>query len=149
MAPFLAFLDDQRVAAHNDKPRPCFFRNDYKEEFKDVTKAHLIFTSRDSDTYSWLSPYIDSIMENTKFEKKISLYVFLTGTNFNTLPSFLFWRAFLLRQEMVGQKLINSPTNIRRPNFLELFSDISSADPGDYYVYVCAGDAIIKQVRAV
>ena len=59
----------------------------------------MIFISRDVDQFSWISPYLDKILDGSSIEslKKLKLHIFLTmKTKIDTLASFLFWRAFKL-----------------------------------------------------
>jgi len=166
IAPFLSVLDDQQVAAEGGRMRNGNLAASYIEEFRDVEKIHLIFTSRESDTFSWLSPFIDRIMESDKFSTKIELHLHLTSIKCQTLPSFIFWRAFLQRQmnknkgllasrnNIIGktysrfsQNIMPTHLNIQRPNFQKIFEEINKKDPGNFYVYTCAADNIVAEAR--
>ncbi|CAI2386629.1 unnamed protein product [Moneuplotes crassus] len=158
IAPFLAFLDDQQIAAEGGrKTVGGDVSQIYKEEFRSTEKAHLILTSRDADQFSWLSPYIDRIMSSKKFSDKVHLHLYLTSTKCNSLPSFLFWRAFLKRQEMKTKHLLHSGNlimgsnitlNVERPNFEKIIEEINVTDPGNFFCYVCASDMIVNQAKA-
>ncbi|CAI2386301.1 unnamed protein product [Moneuplotes crassus] len=157
IAPFLAFLDDQQIAAEGGrKTVGGGVSKTYKEEFRSTEKAHLILTSRDADQFSWLSPYIDRIMNSQSFSDKVHLHLYLTSTKCNSLPSFLFWRAFLKRQELKSRNLIHSVNsimgsnitlNVERPDFEKIIEEINVTDPGDFFCYVCASDIIVNQAK--
>lgn len=158
IAPFLAFLDDQQVKAEGGRMRNGRLAESYREEFAACEKAHLIFTSRDADQFSWLSPYLDRIVSKDQVFDKMELHCFLTSTKCNTLPSFLFWRAFLLREQkkktadfvQSANPIVGSSTHLEigRPNFEQIIKDIHKNEPGDFYVYCCAPDIIVKQAMA-
>lgn len=157
IAPFLAFLDDQQVKAEGGRMRDGELAKSYREEFASCEKAHLILTSRDADQFSWLSPYLDRIMGKDQVFDKIELHLYLTGTKCNTLPSFLFWRAFLLREQKKkagfahsANPIVGSSTNLNvgRPNFEQIVGDIHKREPGDFFLYACAPDIIVKQAMA-
>jgi len=90
IAPFLSLLDDQQMAAQNNHK----LAQTQEEEFKYIEKAHLVFISRDADQFSWLSPYIDKMMDSEVFNQKLELHLYLTSTEYSSIPSFIFWRAF-------------------------------------------------------
>lgn len=157
IAPFLAFLDDQKVRAQGGRMRDGEIAASYREEFASTEKAHLIFASRDASQFSWLSPYINKIMSNDQLFDKVVLHMHLTGTKCNTLPSFLFWRAFLLLENMKRQQnrqtmnmIVGSSIQLKvgRPNFDNIIQTIHKNEPGDYFVYVCGADQIVKQTMA-
>jgi hypothetical protein len=99
IAPFLAFLDDQQIKAEGGRRKNGDLAQSYQPEFSGYDKAHLILTSRDADQFSWLSPFLNRILQNDSILDKITLHLYLTSTTCNTLPSFLFWRAFLMREK--------------------------------------------------
>lgn len=157
IAPFLAFLDDQQVKAEGGRMRDGELAKSYKEEYKSTEKAHLILTSRDADQFSWLSPYLDRIMQKDALNDKVELHLYLTSTTCNTLPSFLFWRAFLLREQKKragfghsANPIVGSSVNLNvgRPNFERIIGDIHKRQPGDFFVYACAPDIIVNQAMA-
>ena len=157
IAPFLALLDDQQVAAEGGRMRDGQLAKSYIEEYRSTEKAHLILTSRDADQFSWLSPFIDKIMKSDMNTDKVELHLYLTSTKCNTLPSFLFWRAFLLREQKKKQGLAQSVNpiigsnmhlNVGRPNFEKIIADIHKRQPGDFFVYACAPDIIVNQAMA-
>lgn len=81
IAPFLAFLDDQQIAAEGGrKTAGGDLSKTYQEEYRSTEKAHLILSSRDADQFSWLSPYIDRIMAERIFSDKVHLHLYLTST---------------------------------------------------------------------
>ena len=154
IAPFLAFLDDQQIKAEGGRMREGDLAKSYREEYALWEKAHLILTSRDADQFSWMSPYLDRIMSNDKISNKVELHLYLTSTKCNTLSSFLFWRAFLLKQNKQSSLLqsrnpiVGSSIhiNIGRPKFDRIIEDIHKKESGDFYVYVCAPDFIVNPV---
>ena len=154
IAPFLAFLDDQQIKAEGGRIKDGELAKSYREEFALCEKAHLILTSRDADQFSWMSPYLDRIMSNDRISDKIELHLYLTSTKCNTLSSFLFWRAFLLKQNLKSSlsqtknPIVGSSIhiNIGRPKFEHIINDIHHRESGDFYVYVCAPDFIINPV---
>lgn len=157
IAPFLAFLDDQQVKAEGGRMRDGELAKSYVEEFRSTEKCHLILTSRDADQFSWLSPYLDRIMRKDTIFEKIQLHLYLTSTKCNTLPSFLFWRSFLLREQKKKAGLSHSANpivgssislNVGRPNFEKIIADINKRDPGDFFCYACAPDIIVNQAMA-
>ena len=157
IAPFLALLDDQQVAADGGRKRNGVLAASYKEEYRDTEKAHLILTSRDADQLSWLSPYLNKIMSNDGLTDKVELHLYLTSTKCNTLPSFLFWRSFLLREQKKKAGLLHSVNtitgskthlNLRRPNFEKIIAEIHAKEPGDFFCYACAPPVIVNQAMA-
>lgn len=157
IAPFLALLDDQQVAAEGGRTKNGVLAASYKEEYKDTEKAHLILTSRDADQFAWLSPYVDRIMGADGLSDKVELHLYLTSTKCNTLPSFLFWRSFLLREQKKKQGLLHSANpiigskthlNVGRPNFEKIIEDIHRREPGDFFCYACAPTIIVNQAMA-
>ena len=108
IAPFLAMLDDQQHAAQGRISRRDGVSEDFVEEFKYTEKAHLVFISRDADQFSWLSPYIDKIMASRSFNRKLVLHLYLTRVKYTSIPTFLFWRAFMMRQRVDGARLFAS-----------------------------------------
>lgn len=157
IAPFLAFLDDQHVKAEGGRMRDGELAKSYREEFRSTEKAHLILTSRDADQFSWLSPYLDRIMKNDHVFDKIQLHLYLTSTKCNTLASFLFWRAFMMREQKKKAGLSHSANpivgssislNVGRPDFEKIIKGIHEREPGDFFVYACAPDIIVKQAMA-
>lgn len=157
IAPFLALLDDQQVAAEGGRMRDGELAKSYREEYRYTEKAHLILTSRDADQFSWLSPYVDKILSQESISDKIQLHLYLTSTTCNTLPSFLFWRAFLLREQKKKQGLLHSVNpvvgsttqlNVGRPNFETIIAGIHAKQPGDFFCYACAPMIIVNQAMA-
>lgn len=157
IAPFLALLDDQQVAAQGGRMREGSLAKSYKEEYRATEKAHLILTSRDADQFSWISPYIEKIMGADGLPDKVVLHLYLTSTKCNSLPSFLFWRAFLKREQLKKQGLLHSANpilgskmnlNVGRPNFEKIIAEIHKKDPGDFFCYCCAPPIIINQAKA-
>jgi hypothetical protein len=157
IAPFLALLDDQQVAAEGGRKRDGELAKSYIEEYKHTDKAHLILTSRDADQFSWLSPYMDRILSEDAISDKIVLHLYLTSTKCNTLPSFLFWRAFLLREQKKKQGLLhsvnpivgsNTTLNVGRPNFEKIIAEIHAKQAGDFFCYACAPMIIVNQAMA-
>jgi hypothetical protein len=157
IAPFLAFLDDQQVKAEGGRMKDGELAKSYKEEYRSTEKAHLILTSRDADQFSWLSPYLDRIMQKDSLSDKVELHLYLTSTNCESLPSFLFWRSFLLREQKKragfghsANPIVGSSVNLNvgRPNFEKIIGDIHKRQPGDFFVYACAPDIIVNQAMA-
>ena len=59
--------------------------------------ARLIFVARAGEQISWISNYLFHIMKTPWMIPKLEFNIFLTlEKDLKTLPSFLFWRAFLL-----------------------------------------------------
>lgn len=59
--------------------------------------AKLIFIAREGEQISWISNYLFHIIESEWMIPKLEFNIFITlDKNLKTLPSFLFWRAFLL-----------------------------------------------------
>ena len=144
IAPFLAFLDDQQIKAEGGRKNDGVLAKSYKEEFRGCKNAHLILASRDADQFTWISPYLDRIMRKDVIFDKIQLHLYLTSTKCNTLPSFLFWRAFLLRERKRRSGFVKSANpivgsnielNVGRPNFERILKDIHFSNPGNFYVY--------------
>lgn len=166
IAPFLAFLDDQQILARGGCPSMKDRAKTYRPDYSTYEKAHLIFISRDADQLSWLSPYLDQIMDNEDISDKFELHVYLTcKKKIDTLPSFLFWRAFNIREkqklelyskntvitEMKDERDIITECpihiNLGRPNFKKLFEKIHAKNPTDHFVYGCAPPPIINSVK--
>jgi len=139
-------------------------------QIAEYDKAHLIFISRDVDQFSWLSPYLNRILDGDEIGnlKKLKLHVYLTlKKKIDSLASFLFWRSFTqfeLRKLQKGNKdfvdrktsiyknpLTDGPVQITlgRPNFDKLFTQISEEEPTHHYVYGCAPDIITQSIDAV
>lgn len=78
IAPFLAFLDDQQILVRGGCKSSGKTESEFIPDFSRYEKAHLIFISRDADQLSWLSPYLDQIMDNEEISMKFELHVFLT-----------------------------------------------------------------------
>lgn len=139
IAPFLAFLDEEQIQTEYSK-NTSFRLNKYT----DYEKAHLVFISRDVDQFSWISPYLDKILEGESIDslKKLKLHIFLTmKKKIDTLASFLFWRSFKLYEarklestakdieggSIYVNPLTDGPVQITlgRPNFDKLFKEIA------------------------
>jgi predicted ferric reductase len=166
IAPFLAFLDDQQILVRGGCKAGKSKKENYRPDYASYEKAHLIFISRDADQLSWLSPYLDQIMDNEDVSMKLELHVYLTcKKKIDTLASFLFWRAFNIREnkklqfyskntsisEMKDERdiLTECPIhiNLGRPSFKEIFSKIHKRHPTDHFVYGCAPVPIINSIK--
>jgi hypothetical protein len=166
IAPFLAFLDDQQILVRGGCKNLKSGKKEYKPDYSTYEKAHLIFISRDADQLSWLSPYLDQIMDNEEISMKFELHIYLTcKKKIDTLPSFLFWRAFNIREnkklelyskntvitEMKDERDIITECpihlNIGRPDFKKIFAKIHDKSPTDHFVYGCAPAPIIENVK--
>ena len=67
-----------------------------KSEF-DFNSARLIFIAREGEQISWISNYLFHIINSHWMIPKLEFNIFITlQKDLKTLPSFLFWRAFLL-----------------------------------------------------
>lgn len=143
-------------------------QKDYNPDFANYETAHLIFISRDAEQLTWLSPYLDQIMGNDDVSSKLQLHVYLTcKKKVDTLPSFLFWRAFNLREKQKFKEfkrksmrgtlnddrdiITQSPINLNlgRPDFRKIFESIHKKTPTDHFVYGCAQANIIDNVKKV
>ncbi len=164
IAPFLAFLDEEQIQIEHKKTGGQF----QLPTVADYDKAHLVFISRDVDQFSWISPYLDRILDGDEISslKKLKLHVYLTlRRKVDTLASFLFWRAFTLfeMRKLGANKQLDRNTsiyknpltdgpvqiNLGRPNFETLFNQIAAEEPTHHYVYGCAPDIITKNINNV
>ena len=85
ISPYLCFLEE---VIRDDKGKT----NQY-----DFESARLIFCAREGEQISWISNYLFHIINSPCMIPKLEFNIFITlEKNLKTLPSFLFWRAFLL-----------------------------------------------------
>ena len=87
ISPYLPLLED---AIRSDKG---------KGGLLDFESVRVIFVARDGEQVSWISNYLFHLICSDCVIPQFSLYVFITlNKELKTLPTFLFWRAFLLIQ---------------------------------------------------
>ena len=70
-----------------------------KENQFHFDSARVIFVARDGEQISWISNYLFHLIKTDISHPLLELYVYITlQTELKSIPSFLFWRAFLLIQ---------------------------------------------------
>ncbi|CAI2376895.1 unnamed protein product [Moneuplotes crassus] len=103
-----AFIDQKNIilvgAGSGISPYLCLLEevirfDQGKNNKYDFETARLIFVAREGEQVSWISNYLFHIINSKCVMPSLEFYVFITiDKELETLPSFLFWRAFMLIQ---------------------------------------------------
>ena len=138
ISPYLPILEE---ATNHKNEELCWFKFD---------SAKLLFIAREGEQISWISNYLFNIFNNEYITKNLEFSIYITlQKNVKTLPSFLFWRAFLLigrkgKRRIIKRDRLNSNSNIEdngiisneevsnnkvnvkfgRPNFESIFKEM-------------------------
>ena len=130
-----------------------------KNEF-DFNSARLVFVARAGEQISWISNYLFHIINSPWVIPKLEFNIFLTlEKDLKTIPSFLFWRAFLLisynknlnikrrgrmhsslkynGSHQTSESSKNSPIQVYfgRPNFEQIFKNSIDRNTSKIHVY--------------
>jgi hypothetical protein len=102
------------------------------------TSARLVFIAREGDQISWISNYLFHIISSDWLVPKLEFNIFITlNKNLQNLPSFLFWRAFLLIS--LSKQIWNRGTRQALPTFRydsdNMFIDKSEFDNSSIKVF--------------
>ena len=85
ISPYLPLLEE---VIRDDKGKQSKFH---------FNSARLIFVAREGEQISWISNFLFHILSSDWMIPKLEFNIFITlDKNLKNLPSFLFWRAFLL-----------------------------------------------------
>jgi len=105
ISPYLCLLEE---VIRDDKGK----KNDFNFE-----SAKLIFVAREGEQISWISNYLFHILNSSCILTKLEFDIYITlEKNLQTLPSFLFWRAFLLismNKNICGKKKKDGRTSFK------------------------------------
>ena len=127
----------------------------------------MLFIAREGEQISWISNYLFNIFNNEYITKNLEFSIYITlQKNVKTLPSFLFWRAFLLigrkgKRRIIKRDRLNSNSNIEdngiisneevsnnkvnvkfgRPNFESIFKEMKVMNQ-KLYVYSTTSPAL-------
>jgi predicted ferric reductase len=153
IAPFLPFLEEA-IRLEQGK-------SNVLSQSKYCQSCFLIFVAREGEQISWVSNYLFHMLKSECVIPQFEFYIYITmNKNWETLPSFLFWRALLLigftnrlcfRRKGSGRAtsvlakiteeeiLETGPIKIRfgRPDFLKLFQDNIQKFDKKWYAYAC------------
>lgn len=98
---------------------------------------------------------MNKLLSGNETETKLKLHIYLTlKRKMDTLPSFLFWRAFMLREKQKQAEIVkgrdttvsayqnpltDGPVKIHlgRPNFQNILEEIADEEPYTHFVYGC------------
>lgn len=95
VAPFLSFIEDHQIVASNLSKHNMEILT--KTTTSNFNHAHICLICRDPEQMSWISEYLDAIIGFEALADKVTFHLYLTvRKEINNLPSFLFWRAFIL-----------------------------------------------------
>ena len=129
-------------------------RKDKGEKVKyDFESAKVIFVAREGEQISWVSNYLFHVLNSACISNHVEFNVFITlNKNDETLPSFLFWRAFTLLNLKREEEHNSSSLKIclGRPNFQKLIDQIcSDSSCPKTYVYACGPEAMTDAVEKI